>query len=506
VAEVAADAAPNRWWRSVRVRVTAGATAVFAVAFIGAGLVLVNRVHASLEDQVRREGVDTADFLKSQVESGVPIDRLRAANPNQEIRWILYADDGSIVGGSSTAPVARGPGPGENGPATGAGAVGAGGVTDPGPVKQTFEKVAGPEDPPPGDALIFVAQANTPQGPVTIATAGPLEAVRQSVDALTHVLALGTPLLIAALALLIWYFVGRALRPVDTLCAEVEEITHSTLHRRVAAGGANDELDRLARTMNLMLDRLEGADEQQRQFVSDASHELKTPLATIRTSVEVALRDPEHADWELIGRRVLAADAQMEDLVSDLLELARLDEGVRRDGEATEAIDLDELVLARLAEVPRSQPGGVAVDGSAVVAGRVRGDRRGLDRLVRNLVANATAHASSRVAVALDEADGWVCLVVDDDGPGVPVADRQRVFDRFARLESSRAKAPPRAARAAAEAGPAFGPPVGGTAGTGLGLAIVEAVAEAHGGTVEVGDAPLGGARFTVRLPAAPTG
>jgi len=300
------------------------------------------------------------------------------------------------------------------------------------------------------------------------------------------VLVLGTPLLVALLGLVIWFFVGRALQPVDTMRAEVEEITHSTLHRRVVPGGANDELDRLAHTMNDMLDRLEVAAERQTQFVSDASHELKTPLATIRTSIEVALRDPERADWAAIGHRVLAADAQMEDLVTDLLDLARLDELEEMGGVPERvAVDLEELVVDRVRE--NATP--IAIDVTGIVAGRVSGDRRGLDRLVRNLVSNATAHAKANVRVALDEHDGWVELIVDDDGPGVDATDRERIFGRFTRLEASRVKTRSRARPMR-------------TASTGLGLAIVKAVVDGHRGTIDVSDAPLGGARFTVRLPA----
>jgi signal transduction histidine kinase len=259
--------------------------------------------------------------------------------------------------------------------------------------------------------------------------------------------------------------------------AEVEEISHTTMHRRVHEPGTDDEVDRLAVTMNEMLDRLESASERQRRFVSDASHELKTPLATIRTSVEVALRNPDTADWPATAQQVLDADRSMADLVANLLDLARLEE----DGEANPlpasapAVDLEEVVMAVVAHRPdETQSGGV-------LAGRVRGDRGDLERLVRNLIDNAERYGSGRVVVGLAEHQGTVRLAVADDGPGIPADDRERVFDRFTRLDDSRSSS---------------------AGGTGLGLAIVRAIAERHGGSVRVDDGPLGGAELVVTLPA----
>jgi signal transduction histidine kinase len=248
------------------------------------------------------------------------------------------------------------------------------------------------------------------------------------------------------------------------------------LHRRVAEPTSGDEVARLAHTMNAMLNRLDGAAERQRQFVSDASHELRSPLATIRTKVEVADLHPEGADWEAVGHTVLTEIDRLDDLVGDLLQMARLDEtggtlATRHD------VDLDEVAGA---EVNRLRGLEVAVDDSGVSAARVQGDGAALGRLVRNLADNAARHASSRVGIRVGIEGGEAVLRVDDDGPGVPVADRERVFERFTRLDES---------------------PVRGAGGGGLGLALVRAVALAHGGTVRVVDSPLGGARFEARLP-----
>jgi signal transduction histidine kinase len=284
--------------------------------------------------------------------------------------------------------------------------------------------------------------------------------------------------MILLVALAAWYFTGRALQPVEAIRLEAEEITGATMNRRVPEPDTDDEVGRLARTMNAMLDRLETSSQRQRQFVSDASHELRSPLASIRTNLEVALRHADRTDWPSVANRALAEDVRMEDTVSELLELARLDES---SGpvllESLPDVDVDELVLDDTV-----QPRRVPIDTTRVSAGRVHGRREQLTRVVRNLVDNAARHAESRVAVELSTNDAEVVLIVDDDGPGIPVDERERVFDRFTRLDDGRAR----------DAG-----------GLGLGLSMVKAITEQHGGTVTIEDAPLGGARLRVRLPAA---
>jgi signal transduction histidine kinase len=286
------------------------------------------------------------------------------------------------------------------------------------------------------------------------------------------------PLMIVLVALAAWYFTGRALKPVEAIRLEAESITGTTMHRRVPEPDTDDEVGRLARTMNAMLARLETSAQKQRQFVSDASHELRSPLASIRTNLEVALHNPERADWPAVAGRALAEDVRMEDTVSELLDLARLDEA---EGpaplEKLPEIDLDELVLDDTVQQRR-----VPVDTSRVSAGRVHGRREQLQRVVRNLLDNAARHATSRVAVELRTADDVVELTVDDDGPGIRPEDRNLVFERFTRLDDGRAR----------DAG-----------GLGLGLSMVRAITEHHGGTDAIDDAPLGGARLRVRLPAA---
>jgi signal transduction histidine kinase len=316
----------------------------------------------------------------------------------------------------------------------------------------------------------------------TVIVGSPLDAVRRSINTLTSTLAIGLPFLVALVGAVAWFFTGRALRPVDAMRAEVEEISGGTLHRRVPDPDTGDEVSRLARTMNQMLDRLEGASQRQREFVSDASHELRSPVAAIRAQLEVALAEGDNADWPVVARKALGEEARLEALVSDLLLLASSDE--QRDlTNDIGAVDVDVAALVRdEAARPRSVPVDVDIDGASAPALLVRGRADQLVRVVANLLDNASRHAAGRVQATVARCDGAVVVAVDDDGPGIPPADRERVFERFTRLDPARAR-------------PEHG-------GAGLGLALTRAVVERHGGTVAASDSPLGGARLEVTLPA----
>ncbi|HZM30869.1 MAG TPA: HAMP domain-containing sensor histidine kinase, partial [Acidimicrobiales bacterium] len=275
-----------------------------------------------------------------------------------------------------------------------------------------------------------------------------------------------------------WQVVGRALRPVESIRAQVAEIGGSgRIDRRIPEPAGHDEVWRLARTMNEMLERLQAAAGRQRRFVADASHELRSPLASLRTQLEVG-RDYAHRGDGGVDDQ-LAEVERMERLVGDLLLLAKADE--RRLVVRSRPLDLRAVVLDE-AERARAQAR-VRLDTAAVTPATVHGDPEGLARVVRNLLENATRYARERVELTLAEHDGRVELSVADDGPGIPAEARERVFERFARLDEGRAR----------DAG-----------GTGLGLAIVREVVRAHGGSVTVGgDA---GARFVVALPPASSG
>jgi signal transduction histidine kinase len=338
--------------------------------------------------------------------------------------------------------------------------------------------VCGETAPNRGDFEEAQRQVDTQVGRITLVAQQSLDEVDRTVNSVTDVLLIAVPAMIALVGLAAWYFTGRALRPVEAIRLEAESITGATINRRVPEPDTDDEVGRLARTMNAMLDRLETSSQKQRQFVSDASHELRSPLSSIRTNLEVALRNADRADWRAVAQRALAEDVRMEDTVSELLDLARLDEAAGPVPVASlPEIDLDELVLDDTVQQRR-----VPVDTARVSAGRVHGRREQLTRVVRNLLDNAARHAATTVAVELVTDDTEVVLTVDDDGPGIPEAERERVFDRFTRLDDGRAR----------DAG-----------GLGLGLSMVKTITDQHGGSVVIEDAPLGGARLRVRLPAA---
>lgn len=271
----------------------------------------------------------------------------------------------------------------------------------------------------------------------------------------------------------------RALRPVERLRQEADEIDGSGLDRRLGLSGAQDEVDRLATTLNRMLDRIQRLYESQRRFVNDASHELRSPITTIRHQAELGSQEPPAVPaTEALGV-VLLETERMAHIVEDLLVLARLDESSAI--VAPEEVDLDDLILV---EAKRLRGlGGVEVDSSGVIAARILGDSRALARAVRNLADNARRHARRRVAMSIEPASGVFWIHVDDDGRGVPPSEWNSVFDRFMRLDEGRAR---------------------DDGGSGLGLAIARDVVRAHGGDVTVTHSPAGGARFSMSVPISP--
>lgn len=332
-----------------------------------------------------------------------------------------------------------------------------------------------PSLPDQQQAIEVTADVPTQWGALTIHAVSPLDEIDRSVSTLRGALWLVLPFLALAAGAVTWLIAGQALAPVATMTRRVRELSATNLDARVPVPPSNDEIALLARTMNDMLDRLERASMKERQFVSDASHELRSPVASIRTQLETALRYPDDVDWPDVARVVLAEDERLEHLVGNLLAMARLEEG--RLGPRGD-VDLDELVMA---QAPRLRDL-VELDLSAVSAGRVWGNGDELTSVVRNLLDNAARHARGRAAVSVSEQGPWVLLTVADDGAGVPAEQREQVFERFARLQEGRSR---------------------DSGGTGLGLALTRRIVEHHGGRIHVEDGPLGGARFVVSLPAA---
>ena len=425
--------------RSLRARITGAAALVVAVALVVGALAFYGILSVSIHDATLRGAETRAEQLVTRIDA----EGLAAvAELDDDIVQVLD-EEGRVVAASDEA--------------------------DSGELPHS-EGTATYDDEP-----MLVVREDLDDGALLLAV--PVEDDQQTLATVAVLLAVGVVAVVALVAAITWWVVGRALRPVSRIRAEVDDITADRLDRRVAVPPSGDEIAALAGTMNRMLDRLDAAATAQRRFVSDASHELRSPLATIRQHAELAQAHPSATSVDDLAEVVHDEGLRMQELVDALLLLTRLDE---RAALARDDVDVDDLALA---EVKRLRAGGAVVDASGVHAARVRGDARLLGQLVRNLADNAARHARSAVAIGVVERDGQVLLTVDDDGLGVPSHERERIFERFVRLDEARAR----------DAG-----------GSGLGLAIVRAIAEAEGGSVRVEDSPQGGARFAVLLPAAP--
>jgi signal transduction histidine kinase len=404
----------------------------------------VSLVGASLRDGLENSAEQRASALAAQIEtSGLPAAEEPADEDDLDDLVWQVTRDGAMV--RSSQP-----------------------LTEPLPTEEAAEaRLRGADHP-------YVVVTDDAAG-FDIAVAVSLEEVDDSRAALITPLLIGLPLVLLLVGGTTWVVAGRALAPVERIRREVEEITGDRLDRRVPEPRSRDEIHRLAQTMNEMLARLEDSRTRQQQFVADASHELRSPLASIRQAAEIAQSHPGALPEGELAEAVLEESARMQRLVEQLLLLTRADGGVVVPGRHD--VDLDDLALAEARRVSRS---GLVVETSGVAAARVRGEPTALAQVVRNLVDNAARHAGTTVAVTVHETGDGVELVVEDDGDGIPEEHRQRVFERFVRLDEARAR----------DAG-----------GSGLGLAIVQEIVAAHGGTVSVSSAALGGARFVVRLP-----
>ncbi|HLT11528.1 MAG TPA: ATP-binding protein [Micromonosporaceae bacterium] len=327
-----------------------------------------------------------------------------------------------------------------------------------------------------GPVRVVAVPAGPPGDPQTVVVARSMADALKGVAILGIALLVMLPPLIVVLAWVAWRTIGATLRPVEALRRTAEEITGTGATARLPVPAGSDEIHRLAVTLNGMLDRLEGARARQRQFVGDAAHELRTPLANMIAQLEVAQRLGERAEWPAVAEDLLEDTRRMSRLVDDLLLLARADEAAPARFEPVDLATLLDEVGAAYPTVTYHRPGNPVW---------TMGEREGLRRVVANLLENAVRHAESTVTLgAVAEGDHVVVTVVDD-GPGIPAADRDRVFERFTRLDDGRAR---------------------DDGGAGLGLAIVRQLVRRHGGTVELADAKPSekppGLRVRVLLPA----
>lgn len=425
--------------RSVRFRITALAVLALAAVLVATsvGLVALQRraLTGGIDDALNRQ----ADDIEAVVASG----DVELAPSSREGFAQIVADDGTLLAATPnlTAP-----------------------VDVPGDGIRTAEV-------PSVDDDVFRVLSRRIAGVGTVTVAATYEVVNESVTSLIGALVITIPIALVVLGALVWWLVGRTLRPVEAIRSEVTRIEPTDLTRRVPRPETGDEIDRLAATMNEMLDRLQRSTERQRRFVADASHDLRTPLARMRSALEVGggESDPQSLLDDVI---------EMQRLVEDLLYLARSDEGQITIVSAP--VDLDDLVLREVHRLEARQR--VGVDYSHVSGAHVIGDAGQLTRAIRNLIDNAERHATSVVALSLAEHNGSAILTVADDGKGVASADAEIIFERFRRLDDART----------AETG-----------GAGLGLAIARDIVERHGGAMRLQETGEPGATFEMTMPLA---
>jgi signal transduction histidine kinase len=451
----------------VRWRATLAALLVVAVALAAGTFALLELTSERIESSARDSAIARAESLEALVAAGALVDPLPGRDPELFAQVVdqdgaVVASDRAISGVPAVAEIDVAPGQRR--------------LETLDDILEGFEdEDAGLEDQ--GPYAVVAIGVTLPSGNGTVLVAASLEGAAQAERAVLPLLGIGLPLLLVLVGLTVWRLTGRALRPVAEMSEEADRISALALDRRLTLPAAADELHELATTLNDMLERLEGSAIRQRRFVADASHELKSPLATMRTMVEVAAREGRDTDASLLDD--LAAEIQrMQALVSDLLYRARHGEShsrVRR-----EEVDLDQVAVAAAGTLGANTE--LQVHTTDINPVRVIGDPDRLMRLVRNLTDNAGRHAVSTVWLATSVQGEEAVLTVADDGPGVPAGEAERIFERFVRLDESRAR---------------------DTGGAGLGLAVARAIARDHGGSLVMKDKGERGATFEIRLPAA---
>lgn len=325
------------------------------------------------------------------------------------------------------------------------------------------------------DLLISAAGAALPEGNYTVAVAASTSVQRDAIGAaLSFILAAG-PILLAAGAAVMWRLAGHSLHPVERIRSTVATINRGHLAERVEVPPTGDEIQHLAVTMNEMLDRLHRSDRAQRQFVANASHELRSPLAALAAGLEIVAADRAGDVWRQTAGSLHAQALRMGLLVDDLLTLAKLDDpGLTF---AMADVDLDDVVheeASRLKIVSRH------VVKESLAAARVTGDAARLGQVVRNILMNADRHAATTITITLTVDDQTAVVRIDNDGDRIPASERDRIFERFVRLDQSRSRE---------------------NGGSGLGLAISREIVTAHQGTIHVAETVEHQTRLVLLLP-----
>ena len=454
-------AEPNRRWPAVslRARLTVVATLLVAVALLAGTVLLLVALHrsliAALDETARQRARDVVALVDSgQLPDPIPV---AAGTP---LVQVVDADDRVVAasaGSDRLVPILL--------------------PDDVAAVRDGAVRTIGGSRLGLSGELRVIGEPADAEEPQTVLVAMSVAEVEGSLQVVRTAMIVGAPLLVGGFAMVCWLLVGSALRPVAALRRGAEDITTTRQAGRLPVPDADDEVRRLALTLNDMLERLERSSARQRSFVADAAHELRSPLTAIRTQLEVARAHPQQADWPQVSTDALADVERLSRLVDDLLVLARLEDGAVPPVEAVDLADVADKIVARtVADVSLRREG----DDEVIV----RADVDAVQRVVANLVDNAVRYAATTVIVDVrDGAGGGAVVSVADDGPGIPAEQRDHVFERFTRLDHARSR----------DAG-----------GAGLGLAIVRELVRSQGGEVSLEDnAP--GLRAVVRLPETPT-
>ena len=435
--------------RTIRFRITALATAISGAILVGVAVLMAIGLRWQLTDNLDEGLNQRADTISAAIAQTLP----PQLSADEDLLIQVVDQRGAVISSSSNL-------------------AGLPAITSLRPGLRTTSSVPGR----PEEFRILVRETNVGQEQVSLILGVNNDDVTDPVAAMSRLLAVTVPAVLLLLGVLTWWLTGRTLRPVEKMRIELAEISGVNVGGRVIEPATGDEIDRLARTMNETLDRLDDALRRQQRFVADASHELRGPLTRIRAELEVDLAaggEPiEPLRTEL---SVLEETINLQCLVEDLLHLARGDDGFART--VFQPIDLDDIVLREARRL--SERGRVVVDLKGVTAVQTSGDSHQLGRAIRNLLDNAERHAVSTVTLGLTESTDRVLLTVSDDGNGIPASDYEAIFERFTRLDDARAR---------------------DTGGAGLGLAIVRDIVERHHGSVTVDV----GARFVIDLPRIP--
>ncbi|MEU9203891.1 HAMP domain-containing sensor histidine kinase [Streptomyces sp. NPDC048332] len=481
--------------RSVRARAALGATVVVALALALAGLAVLLVLRANLTDQAGLQAEVAAREVAGQLALGVPYDRLETGDEedhpvqvtDEDGRVVAVSKDLEAISGTGTDRVTPAPAP----PPTPTPSPTAedgddddddDGTDSPDPARREvstddpdFANGTATVDGDRADYRFASVEATNAAGlTLTVHAGAPLAAEQRAVGSVRGAMLTGLPVVLLVVAGVTWLVTRRALRPVEGIRREMAAITASEdLSRRVPEPASRDEIARLARTTNETLTALEASVERQRRFVADASHELRSPIASLRTQLEVGAAHPELLD--VTG--AVADTVRLQALAADLLLLARLDAGERP---GTALLDLGALVREEVSQRTGDRiPVTVSVaEGTGGL--EVTGSRGQVARVVGNLLDNAERHARGAVEIAVRAEDGGVVVEVTDDGDGVPEAERERIFERFVRLDDARTR---------------------DEGGAGLGLALARDVAARHGGRLTVTGTGERGARFVLWLP-----